>query len=73
MMPDPDEARLVEVAFALKQALLDRGREENVRLGHFGPVHIGSPRNVLALGRFGVMLPAPDATSAVLGRDNEPQ
>jgi hypothetical protein len=33
-MPDPDQPRLIEVAFPLKQASLDSVHEKHVRHGH---------------------------------------
>jgi hypothetical protein len=39
-MPEPDQPRLIEVAFPHKQASLDSVHEKNFRHGHTSTLHI---------------------------------
>jgi putative DNA methylase len=61
-MPDPDQRRLIEVAFPLKQASLDPVYEKNVRHGHISTLHIWPARRPLAACRaalIATLLPDP--------------
>jgi adenine-specific DNA methylase len=58
----PDNKRLIEVAFPLKQASLDSGHEKNVRHGHISTLHIWPARRPLAASRaalIAALLPDP--------------
>src|SRR3954454_18463630 len=57
-----DHARLIEVAFPLKQASLDSVHEKNVRHGHISTLHIWPARRPLAACRaalIATLLPDP--------------
>jgi len=57
-----DTPRLIEVAFALKQASLDSVHEKNVRHGHVSTLHISPARQPLAACRAALvatLLPDP--------------
>ena len=57
-----DQARLIEVAFPLKQASLDSVHEKNVRHGHISTLHIWPARRPLAACRaalIATLLPDP--------------
>jgi putative DNA methylase len=61
-MPDPDQRRLIEVVFPLKQASLDPVYEKNVRHGHISTLHIWPARRPLAACRaalIATLLPDP--------------
>lgn len=51
MSDGPDEPRLIERAFCLKQASLDSVHEKNVRQGHISTLHIWPARRPLAACR----------------------
>ena len=58
----PDDARLIEVAFPLRQASLDSVHEKNVRHGHISTLHIWPARRPLAASRaalIAALLPDP--------------
>ena len=58
----PDDRRLIEVAFPLKQASLDSVHEKNVRHGHISTLHIWPARRPLAASRaalIAALLPDP--------------
>ncbi len=58
----PDQPRLIEVAFPLKQASLDSVHEKNVRHGHISTLHIWPARRPLAACRaalIATLLPDP--------------
>ena len=58
----PNEKRLIEVAFPLKQASLDSVHEKNVRHGHISTLHIWPARRPLAASRaalIATLLPDP--------------
>ena len=66
-MPDPDQPRLIEVAFPLKQASLDSVHEKNVRHGHISTLHIWPARRPLAACRaalIATLLPDPGTPQA---------
>ncbi len=61
-MTNPDDRRLIEVAFPLKQASLDSVHEKNVRHGHISTLHIWPARRPLAASRaalIATLLPDP--------------
>jgi len=58
----PNDKRLIEVAFPLKQASLDSVHEKNVRHGHISTLHIWPARRPLAASRaalIATLLPDP--------------
>ena len=58
----PDDKRLIEVAFPLKEASLDSVHEKNVRHGHIPTLHIWPARRPLAASRaalIATLLPDP--------------
>ncbi len=58
----PEDRRLIEVAFPLKQASLDSVHEKNVRHGHISTLHIWPARRPLAASRaalIATLLPDP--------------
>jgi adenine-specific DNA methylase len=58
----PEDTRLIEVAFPLKQASLDSVHEKNVRHGHISTLHIWPARRPLAACRaalIATLLPDP--------------
>ena len=58
----PEDRRLIEVAFPLKQASLDSVHEKNVRHGHISTLHIWPARRPLAASRaalIAALLPDP--------------
>ena len=60
--PTPDDKRLIEVAFPLKQVSLDSVHEKNVRHGHISTLHIWPARRPLAASRAALittLLPDP--------------
>jgi adenine-specific DNA methylase len=62
-----DKARLIEVAFPLKQASLDSVHEKNVRHGHISTLHIWPARRPLAACRaalIATLLPDPGTPQA---------
>ena len=73
-MTTPNDKRLIEVAFPLKQASLDSVHEKNVRHGHISTLHIWPARRPLAASRaalIATLLPDPgdaDKRKALLDR-----
>ena len=58
----PEEKRLIEVAFPLKETSLDSVHEKNVRHGHISTLHIWPARRPLAACRaalIATLLPDP--------------
>ena len=58
----PNDKRLIEVAFPLKQTSLDSVHEKNVRHGHISTLHIWPARRPLAASRaalIATLLPDP--------------
>ena len=74
MTTTPNDKRLIEVAFPLKQASLDSVHEKNVRHGHISTLHIWPARRPLAAARaalIATLLPDPgdpDKRKALLDR-----
>ena len=70
----PNDKRLIEVAFPLKQVSLDSVHEKNVRHGHISTLHIWPARRPLAASRaalIATLLPDPgdaDKRKAILER-----
>ncbi len=63
----PNDTRLVEMAFPLKQASLDSVHEKNVRHGHISTLHIWPARRPLAAARaalIATLLPDPGTPEA---------
>ena len=60
----PDDRRLIETAFPLRQASLDSVHEKNIRHGHLSTLHIWPARRPLAACRaalLATLLPAPES------------
>ena len=73
-MTTPNDKRLIEVAFPLKQVSLDSVHEKNVRHGHISTLHIWPARRPLAASRaalIATLLPDPgvaEKRKAILDR-----
>ena len=73
-MTTPNDKRLIEVAFPLKQTSLDSVHEKNVRHGHISTLHIWPARRPLAASRaalIATLLPDPgdaDKRKAIMDR-----
>src|SRR4051794_39913965 len=66
-MMNPNNRRLIEIAFPLKQASLDSVHEKNVRHGHISTLHIWPARRPLAACRaalIATLLPDPGTPEA---------
>ena len=69
-MTNPNDKRLIEVAFPLKQVSLDSVHEKNVRHGHISTLHIWPARRPLAASRAALITTLlPDPGDAEVRRD----